>query len=182
MKFEKKAGMSLRLILAFALFVVCQFLLLMNGAAYLDPSTMTYVIQIVAGAVIAGGTAIAIFWHKIKRFFKKLLQGGTKEKDGVTVVGKNNLYVQEKTVERKAEAVEKPLEAGQPSAVESGEEKTIAAEKKTCPFCGAVLAVSTAKFCMECGAALRRKCPSCGVEITAAHAKFCAECGTALPT
>lgn len=35
--------------------------------AYLDPSTSTYVIQIVAGGVIAAGTAVGIYFHKIKK-------------------------------------------------------------------------------------------------------------------
>lgn len=40
--------------------------------AYLDPSSMTYAIQVVAGFFIAAGAAIGIYWHRIKRFFKKL--------------------------------------------------------------------------------------------------------------
>lgn len=39
--------------------------------AYLDPATLTYVIQIVAGVVIAGGAAVGIFWKRIRLFFKK---------------------------------------------------------------------------------------------------------------
>jgi len=35
--------------------------------AYLDPSTSTYVIQIVAGGVIAAGTAVGIYFHKLKK-------------------------------------------------------------------------------------------------------------------
>ncbi len=38
-----------------------------------------------------------------------------------------------------------------------------------------------AKFCIECGAALRNPCPNCGCE-NAARAKFCMECGTSLTT
>ncbi|MDR1073412.1 MAG: zinc ribbon domain-containing protein [Treponema sp.] len=159
MKFEKKAGKAGSFILAFALFVFCQFLLLVNGSAYLDPSTMTYVIQIVAGAVIASGTAVAVFWHKIKRFFKRLFKSVVKE-DALGAIS--------------------ALKTA-PAVVESDEAETrTAAERKTCPFCKVELAVPTAKFCGECGAALRRKCPSCGVEITAPKAKFCADCGAAL--
>ena len=36
-----------------------------------------------------------------------------------------------------------------------------------------------AKFCIECGSALRNPCPNCGGE-NVARAKFCMECGTAL--
>lgn len=38
--------------------------------AYLDPSAMTYVIQIVSGIAIALATSIGIFFYKLKRFFK----------------------------------------------------------------------------------------------------------------
>ncbi|MDR0556443.1 MAG: zinc ribbon domain-containing protein [Treponema sp.] len=163
MKFKKKAGMTLNLALALALFVFCQFLLLVNGAAYLDPSTMTYVIQIVAGAVIASGTAVAVFWHKIKRFFKRVFKA--EERRSAPDAAKN-----------------KPAEpsAATPVLATGGQDAPAAAEKKKCPFCGAELAGSAAKFCSECGAALQKKCPSCGVEITALRAKFCSECGTAL--
>ena len=42
-----------------------------NVAAYVDPATTSYVIQIVAGVVIACGTAIGIFWNRIRRKLKK---------------------------------------------------------------------------------------------------------------
>lgn len=38
---------------------------------YIDPSAVTYVIQAVAGAVIAIGALLAVFRHKIAAFFKK---------------------------------------------------------------------------------------------------------------
>lgn len=62
--------------------------------AYIDPATTSYVIQIAAGAIIALGTAIGIFWNKIKRIFKRKNDGKAdtieikndraKEKDTVT--------------------------------------------------------------------------------------------------
>ena len=43
-------------------------LLLSNTAfAYLDPSVMTYTIQVVAGVVIAVGAVVGIYWRKAKR-------------------------------------------------------------------------------------------------------------------
>ena len=42
-----------------------------QAAAYLDPSAMTYVIQVIAGVVIASGAAVIVYWRKIKLFFKK---------------------------------------------------------------------------------------------------------------
>lgn len=39
--------------------------------AYVDPATLTYVVQIVAGVFIAGGVAVGVYWRKIKKFFSK---------------------------------------------------------------------------------------------------------------
>ena len=39
--------------------------------AYVDPATLTYAIQIVAGVFIAGGVAVGVYWRKIKKFFTK---------------------------------------------------------------------------------------------------------------
>ena len=44
---------------------------LVNVYAYVDPATLTYVIQIVAGVFIAGGVAVGVYWRKIKKFFTK---------------------------------------------------------------------------------------------------------------
>lgn len=38
---------------------------------YIDPSSMTYLIQIIAGIVIAAGAGLAFYWKRIKRFFNK---------------------------------------------------------------------------------------------------------------
>lgn len=38
-----------------------------NGQAYIDPSVMTYLIQAIAGVVIAVGAAAGIYWRKAKR-------------------------------------------------------------------------------------------------------------------
>jgi membrane protease subunit (stomatin/prohibitin family) len=54
-----------------------------------------------------------------------------------------------------------------------------AAQTKQCPKCSAAVPAG-AKFCNECGAALRpATCPKCGAA-AAPGAKFCIECGTAL--
>ena len=44
------------------------------AAAYLDPSATAYMIQIISGVVITAGAVIAIFWKKIRLFFKKRKQ------------------------------------------------------------------------------------------------------------
>ena len=36
-------------------------------AAYLDPSVMTYAIQVVAGVVVAVGAVVGIYWRKAKK-------------------------------------------------------------------------------------------------------------------
>lgn len=38
-----------------------------NGNAYIDPSVVTYVIQAVAGLVIAIGAVVGIYWRKAKK-------------------------------------------------------------------------------------------------------------------
>ena len=39
--------------------------------AYLDPSSTTLIIQIVAGVVITVGTVLGIYWRKMKNALKK---------------------------------------------------------------------------------------------------------------
>lgn len=41
--------------------------------AYLDPTVVTYIIQIVAGVVIAGGAVFVILWKKAKKKVAKTL-------------------------------------------------------------------------------------------------------------
>ena len=57
------------------------FFVLMSGYAhaYIDPSAVTYVIQAVAGVVIAIGALITVFRHKIVAFFKKGSKGSEKK-------------------------------------------------------------------------------------------------------
>ena len=58
-------------ILRTAYFTLCFLLMLSTSAlAYIDPATTSYVVQIIAGVFLAGGAAVGIYWHKIKRFFK----------------------------------------------------------------------------------------------------------------
>lgn len=52
-------------------FFSCFFALFtMPVHAYIDPSAVTYIIQGVAGVLIALGAAFTIFRHKIFKFFK----------------------------------------------------------------------------------------------------------------
>lgn len=45
------------------LMLVCSI----SANAYLDPSVLTYVIQAVAGIVIAVGAAVGIYWRKARK-------------------------------------------------------------------------------------------------------------------
>ena len=51
------------------MFLVPCFAVMMmtNASAYLDPSVMTYTIQVVAGVVVAVGAVAGIMWRKAKR-------------------------------------------------------------------------------------------------------------------
>lgn len=49
-----------------------------NGRAYIDPSAMTYIIQAVAGVVIAVGAGVGIYWRKAKKKVQDTL--GVEEK------------------------------------------------------------------------------------------------------
>ena len=56
----------------FTYFASCfWYLFTIPAQAYIDPSAVTYIIQAVAGVLIALGAALTIFRHKIFAFFKK---------------------------------------------------------------------------------------------------------------
>ena len=58
--------------LKLAYFTLCFLLIFSTSAsAYIDPASTSYIIQIIGGVFLAGGAAIAIYWHKIKLFFRK---------------------------------------------------------------------------------------------------------------
>ena len=58
--------------IAFVLFFILgTFLFSSTASAYIDPSAMTYIVQIVVGIVIAGGAAFGFYFKKIKRKLKK---------------------------------------------------------------------------------------------------------------
>lgn len=53
---------------AAAYFGFCFMLLFgTDGQAYIDPSVLTYTIQVVAGVVIAAGAAVGIYWRRAKK-------------------------------------------------------------------------------------------------------------------
>ena len=52
-------------------FLLSMMLFSVTAFAYIDPSAMTYIIQIIAGMVIAAGAAFGFYWRRIKRAFSK---------------------------------------------------------------------------------------------------------------
>lgn len=66
----------------FVYFFSCFFTLFTNYAhAYIDPSAVTYVIQAVAGVLIALGAAFTIFRHKIFAFFNRNKKNSAAEEE-----------------------------------------------------------------------------------------------------
>lgn len=42
-----------------------------TASAYIDPSAMTYIVQVVVGIVIVGGASLGFYFSKIKRKFTR---------------------------------------------------------------------------------------------------------------
>ena len=77
----KKSGRVLSWLLTTTYFFICGTnLFAVTAYAYIDPSAVTYVIQAVAGVLIAVGACLTIFRHKIAAFFKKG-KGGAEKKE-----------------------------------------------------------------------------------------------------
>lgn len=47
--------------------ICCMLLTGVTAQAYIDPSVLTYVIQAVAGVIVAIGAVAGIYWRKIKK-------------------------------------------------------------------------------------------------------------------
>lgn len=57
----------------FSVYLLLTTIMLSSTAlAYIDPAATSYIVQIVAGVVIALGVTVGIFWKKIRIFFKNL--------------------------------------------------------------------------------------------------------------
>lgn len=64
--------MKFRTTAKFTYFFLCFTLMFsITAHAYIDPATTSYLIQIVAGIVIAAGATVGIFWKKIKLQFRQ---------------------------------------------------------------------------------------------------------------
>jgi len=51
-------------------FMLMTLVLSTTAYAYIDPAATSYIVQIVAGVVIASGVAVGVFWKRIKLFFR----------------------------------------------------------------------------------------------------------------
>lgn len=60
------------------LFAVCMLMFGMDIQAYIDPSVMTYLIQAIAGVVIAIGAGLGIYFRKARKKINEKL--GVEEK------------------------------------------------------------------------------------------------------
>ena len=47
--------------------VCCSLMLMSSASAYIDPSVMTYTIQVVAGIMVAVGAVVGVYFRKAKR-------------------------------------------------------------------------------------------------------------------
>lgn len=56
-----------KLVLVSFVYLVSMLFFGQNGNAYIDPSVMTYMIQVVAGIVVAVGAVAGIYIRKIKK-------------------------------------------------------------------------------------------------------------------
>ena len=78
-------------LLKFVYFFTCFFMLLGNTSfAYIDPSAVTYIIQAVAGVLIAIGAAFTVYRHKIMKFFRKQQRKRAKKNREKENDGSNN--------------------------------------------------------------------------------------------
>lgn len=69
-------------LLSFLWFFICFTLLFSSTAsAYIDPSAMTYIIQIIASVAIAAGAAFGFYFRRIKRAFSRLKKDNAYEDD-----------------------------------------------------------------------------------------------------
>ena len=75
---KKKAFGALKFTYCFSCFFV---LFSITAHAYIDPSAVTYIIQGVAGILIAVGAAITVFRHKIKAAWRKWYYGKVSKKN-----------------------------------------------------------------------------------------------------
>jgi len=63
------------------IFFIYFFFTSSEAYAYLDPGTGSIIIQAILGAIAAFFTSIAIYWEKVKNFFKKFTKKNKENKN-----------------------------------------------------------------------------------------------------
>ena len=53
----------------------------LNANAYIDPSALSYMIQVVAGLVIGGTAVFGVYWQKMKKVFMETFKIDASSKD-----------------------------------------------------------------------------------------------------
>lgn len=94
------------LCLSFSILTLSMFFTL-NAYAYLDPTVVTYIIQAVAGVVIAGGAVFVLLWTRAKKKIAKKLnidENKNKEVEEDIVINEEQAETEkENTTEEKTE-------------------------------------------------------------------------------
>ncbi len=71
---RKSAKKVIKLLAAGGYCAVCSMLFLgVTAQAYIDPSVLTYVIQAVAGVVVAIGAVVGVYWRSARKTLGKKL-------------------------------------------------------------------------------------------------------------
>lgn len=60
---------------------IYMFALTMDAHAYLDPGTGSIILQGAIAAVAAGATAVTVYFHRVKMFFRSMFGGKTSKND-----------------------------------------------------------------------------------------------------
>lgn len=63
-------------------FVMAMVMFTVTAFAYIDPSSVTFIVQVVAGIVVAAGAAVGFYWRRITRWFKKKFGKNNEEDEG----------------------------------------------------------------------------------------------------
>ena len=105
----KKVYRIYSMICAVALFVILQ----LESFAYLDPSVVTYLVQAIAGVVIAGGAVFIVLWRKFRKKVSKTLnidenKNKTVEEDVVIKENGEEASTQEETQTQEETSTEEP--------------------------------------------------------------------------
>ena len=105
----KKVYRIYSLICAVALFVILQ----LESFAYLDPSVVTYLVQAIAGVVIAGGAVFIVLWRKFRKKVSKTLnidenKNKTVEEDVVIKEDGEEASTREETQTQEETSTEEP--------------------------------------------------------------------------